>query len=292
MTAADPWLPATPDRFEQPLGVGISLKPQHFGEALACTAPDIWFEVHPENYVMAGGPKLAGLERVADRHPVSFHGVGASLGGPDPVAQDHIDRLLALMGRVEPVMVSEHAVWSSRDGTYLADLLPLPRTQAALDALVRGVDRLQSSIGRPIFLENPTNYLPVRSEMDEADFLLEVARRTGCGILLDVNNLYLTARNVVLDPYAYIRALSPAVVGEIHIAGHEADPVFGERLLIDSHGTEVSEQVWQLLDFALAHLGPVPVLLERDANIPPFSDLLSEADRARSAMERKERWNG
>jgi uncharacterized protein len=272
--------------FQQPVAAGVSLKPQHFAQATACSTPGIWYEVHPENYMMAGGPRLAGLEQVAARHPVSFHGVGASLGGTQLPDAGHIARLARLIQRVPPVMVSEHAVWSQYDGTYLADLLPLPRTQAAMAALIRGVDCLQTGIGRPILLENPSNYLPVHSEMDEVDFLVEVARRTGCGLLLDVNNLWLSACNVGLDPYAYICALPPGLVGEIHIAGHEADPRFGERLLIDSHGAEVANAVWQLLDVALEHLGHTPVLLERDVNVPAFADLVAEADRANAALKK------
>jgi uncharacterized protein len=266
------------------LEAGVSLKPQHFAEAAACARPGIWFEVHPENYWMAGGPRLAGLQQVAARHPVSFHGVGASLGGPDLPSDEHIARLLALIRRVDPVVVSEHAVWSRHAGDYFADLLPLPRTRVALATLVRGVDRYQAGIGRRILLENPSNYLPVHSEMDEVDFLLEVARRTGCGLLLDVNNLYLSARNVGIDPHAYIRALPPGLVGEIHIAGYQRDPQFGDRLLIDSHDSAVADEVWQLLDFALAHLGHTPVLLERDADIPAFDTLLQESSRANVAL--------
>jgi uncharacterized protein (UPF0276 family) len=271
--------------FQQSVAAGVSLKPQHFAEAANCSTPGIWFEVHPENYMMAGGPRLAGLERVAARHPVSFHGVGASLGGPDLPDPEHIARLVRLIERVPPVMVSEHAVWSRHDGAYLADLLPLPRTKEAMEALVRGVDSLQTGIGQAILLENPSNYLPVRSEMDEAVFLVEVAQRTGCGLLLDVNNLWLSSYNVGIDAGAYIRALPPALVGEVHIAGHEADTQFGERLLIDSHGSDVAEPVWDLLDVALAHLGPVPVLLERDAKVPPFSALIKEAGRANAALQ-------
>lgn len=276
---------ATAASFRQ-LAAGVSLKPQHFAEAAACDRTGVWFEVHPENYMMAGGPRLAGLEQVAARHPISFHGVGASLGGPDLPSVDHMARIAQLMRRVEPAVVSEHAVWSTHAGTYFADLLPLPRTSVALAALVRGVDSFQSGIGRRILLENPSNYLAVRSEMDEVDFLLEVARRSGCGLLLDVNNLYLSARNVGIDPHAYIRAIPPALVGEIHIAGFQADPQFGDRLLIDSHDSGVAAGVWQLLDFALAHLGHTPVLLERDANIPPFDTLLEESSRANLALQK------
>jgi uncharacterized protein (UPF0276 family) len=179
------------------------------------------------------------------------------------------------------VLVSEHATWSSYQGAYYADLLPLPRTAEIMANLVRGVTAYQEAIGRPILLENPSNYLPLSSEMDEVNFLMDVARASGCGILLDVNNLYVSANNTGLDPYAYIRALRPALVGEIHIAGHSVDPNLGETLLIDSHDSPVVSGVWQLLEFALAHLGHKPVLLERDAQIPPFADLMQEVIQAR-----------
>ncbi len=267
------------------LGAGVSLKPEHFADAAACDRPGIWFEIHPENYLMPGGPRLAGLERVAARHPVSFHGVGASLGGIARPCADHIARIAKLMRRIAPVVVSEHAAWSGHAGTYFADLLPLPRTGVELAALVRGVTTYQEGIDRQILLENPSNYLPVRSELDEVDFLLEVAKRSGCGLLLDINNLYLSACNVGIDTHAYIRALPPGLVGEIHVAGHRPDPQFGDRLLIDSHDDEVAAVVWELLDFALAHLGHVPVLLERDANVPPFQTLLNESMQAAHALD-------
>ncbi|MEX1031801.1 MAG: DUF692 domain-containing protein [Cellvibrionaceae bacterium] len=284
--------PATSRWFRQPVAAGVSLKPQHFAQAAACSTSGLWYEIHPENYMMAGGPRLAGLEQVAARHPISFHGVGASLGGAQLPDAAHIARLARLIQRVEPVMVSEHAVWSQHEGTYFADLLPLPRTKEAMANLIRGVDCMQTGIGRPILLENPSNYLAVHSEMDEADFLVEVAQRSGCGLLLDVNNLWLSACNVGIDPQAYIRALPPALVGEIHIAGHEADPQFGDRLLIDSHGAGVADAVWALLDTALAHLGPTPVLLERDINVPDFAELIGEAERANLALRNVSRRHG
>lgn len=236
--------------------------------------------------MMAGGPRLAGLERVAARHPISFYGVGASLGGSQLPDAAHLARLARLIQRVEPVMVSEHAVWSQHEGTYFADLLPLPRTEEAMASLIRGVDCMQTGIGRQILLENPSNYLSVHSEMDEAGFLVEVARRSGCGLLLDVNNLWLSACNVGTDPHTYIRALPPALVGEIHVAGHEEDPQFSDRLLIDSHGADVADSVWELLDTALAHRGPTPVLLERDLNVPDFAELIGEAERANIALQK------
>lgn len=263
------------------LDVGLGLKPEHFSEAGTVQASGLWFEVHPENYMMDGGPRLSGLAAIARDHPISLHGVGASLGGPEPPDQEHLKRVAGLVERLDPVLVSEHATWSTYQGAYYADLLPLPRTKEIMANLVRGVTSYQEAIGRPILLENPSNYLSVHSEMDEVDFLMEVAYVSGCGILLDVNNLFVSANNTGLDPYTYIRALRPGLVGEIHIAGHSVDPNLGEALLIDSHDAPVVSGVWQLLEFALAHLGHKPVLLERDAQVPPFADLLQEVKQAR-----------
>lgn len=272
-----------PRWFNRSVAGGLSLKPQHFDEAAQCRLDGIWFEVHPENYFMAGGPRLAGLHRVAERHPIALHGVGASLGSGAPNAE-YVAQLSKLVNQIQPVAVSQHAAWSSFNGVYFADLLPLPRTKDALQYLVEGVECVQEAIGRSILLENPANYLPVKSEMDEPDFLLEVARRTGCGLLLDVNNLYLSARNVGINPYQYILSLPAEMVGEIHVAGHKEDAQHGEKLLIDSHDSEVAEPVWALLSFALDHLGHVPLLLERDDNVPSFTSLLDELSLANNAL--------
>ena len=268
-------------------GAGIGLKQPYVEPALACTEPSVWFEVHTENYLVAGGPRLAQLRRVREAFPVSFHGVGASLGGPAPPESRHLAAVARLVEELEPVLVSEHAVWSRADGVWFADLLPLPRTGDALRRLVDGVDRYQEAIGRSILIENPTNYLPFTSEMDEPDFLNEVAARAGCGLVLDVNNVYLSARNCGIDPERYIEALAADRIGEIHVAGHEADGNYGEALLIDTHAAPVSEAVWTLLDVALAHLGPRPVLLERDGKLPPFEVLMQERRRAHSALSRQ-----
>ena len=269
------------------LGAGVGLKQPHVESALACPAPSLWFEVHTENFMVAGGPRLAQLRRVREAFPVSFHGVGASLGGPAPSDPRHLAAVRRLVEEFEPVLVSEHAVWSSANGVWFADLLPLPRTGDALRQLVEGVDRYQEAIGRSILIENPTNYLSFTSEMDEPDFLNEVAARTGCGLLLDVNNVYLSARNCGIDPRRYIAALTADRIGEIHVAGHEADENYGEALLIDTHAAPVSEAVWSLLDAALAHLGPRPVLLERDGKLPSFDSLLEERRRAQTALSRR-----
>lgn len=269
-----------------PRQAGISLKPQYFDDLDTLVEGALWFEVHPENYMVDGGPRLRGLLAAAARFPISLHGVGASLGGPDLPSDAHLRALQKLIDLVEPGSISEHATWSMANGEYFAELLPLTRTHESLKQLVRGVNHMQERLGRTILIENPTNYLPVVTEMDEAAFLVEVAARTGCGILLDINNLYLSANNCGIDAMDYISALPRQLVGEVHIAGHAADQNFGQQLLIDSHGAAVAEPVWDLLDRALAHLGPVPVLLERDANLPGFAELQSEAARINRALER------
>lgn len=275
------------------LGAGINLKPQHYDDALALQDLDLlkhlWFEVHTENYFVQGGPRIAYLHAIAEKFPLSFHGVGASLGSytkdTSPLTQNHLDQVAALVQHFNPILVSEHATWSTSQDAYFADLLPLPRTEQALTRLCNGIDRYQNAIGRKILIENPTNYLNFVADMDEADFLMEAVRRTGAGLLLDVNNLYLSAMNTGMDPLQYLKALDPDVVGEIHIAGFNADENVPDNLLIDSHGAPVDESVWGLLMTTLNLLGRKPVLLERDDNIPDFTDLLSEANRAQSYIE-------
>ena len=269
-----------------PTSAGVGLKQLYIESALALPEPSLWFEVHTENYMVAGGPRLAQLRRIRERFPVSFHGVGGSLGGPAPPEPRHLSAVKRLVDEFEPVLISEHAVWSSANGVWFAALLPLPRTAEAVRRLVDGVDRYQEAIGRRILIENPTNYLPFVSEMDEPEFLNEIAARSGCGLLLDVNNVYLSARNCGIDPERYIEDLSGDRVEEIHIAGYEADENLGETLLIDSHAAPVSEAVWRLLDFTLESLGPKPVLLERDGKLPPFEALMEERQRAEAMLSR------
>ncbi|MGB5200759.1 MAG: DUF692 domain-containing protein [Sedimenticolaceae bacterium] len=277
-----------------PAATGVSLKPEYFAEALALKPGEIWFEVHPENYMIGGGPRLEGLLSAAERFPISLHGVGASLGGPELPTAQHLKALRRLVDLVNPAAVSEHAVWSRTRWQYFADLLPLPRTRESLQKLVDGIDHFQNGIGRRILIENPSNYLPIKSEMDEPDFLVEVAKRTGCGLLFDVNNLYISANNCGMNTERYIESLPSDLVGEIHIAGHTPDERFGDALLIDSHAAMVSEPVWALLAFALRHLGPKPALIERDANLPPFAELMQEkqrCDRLQSAISLKDAAN-
>lgn len=278
-------------------GAGINLKPQHYDDALSLLTADskseaatsLWFEVHTENYFVSGGPRLHYLQAIADNFPLSFHGVAGSLGSfnerPANITRQHLRQVSALVQRFQPALVSEHATWSTSQKHYFADLLPLPRTQQALNCLCDGINRYQDAIGRTILIENPTNYLDFISEMDEPDFLMEAVRRTGAGLLLDVNNLYLSYFNTGLDPVSYLRALDPASVGEIHIAGFDADPNFPDELLIDSHAAPVAEAVWDLLSNALTILGPKPVLLERDDNVPVFSELMQERNRAQYLLD-------
>ncbi len=274
-----------------PAATGVSLKPEYFAGALALKPGETWFEVHPENYMIGGGPRLEGLLSAAERFPISLHGVGASLGGPELPTAQHLKALRRLVDLVNPAAVSEHAVWSRTRSQYFADLLPLPRTRESLQNLVDGIDHFQNGIGRRILIENPSNYLPIKSEMDEPDFLVEVAKRTGCGLLFDVNNLYISANNCGMNAERYIESLPSDLVGEIHIAGHTPDEHFGDALLIDSHAAAVSEPVWALLAFALRHLGTKPVLLERDANLPSFAELMREksrCDRLQSELSLKD----
>lgn len=259
-----------------PFPAGLGLKPEHFIQALETEVDGLWFEVHPENYVVQGGPRLAWLNAIRERRELSFHGVGASLGGLDEFDLQHIESLRSLISRFAPFQVSEHATFSAHKKRYHADLLPLPRTQEALTHLSDRVESFQSLIDHRILIENPTNYLPFACELDEPDFLVAVARRSGCGLLMDINNIWVSANNVGIDPHAYIRAIPGALVGEIHVAGHSEDPALGSAFLIDSHDTPVSDNVWGLLSFALQTWGSKPVLIERDGNIPSFNELLDE----------------
>ncbi len=269
---------------------GLSLKPQHFDAALESAAEGLWFEVHPENHMVDGGPRLAWLERIRARHPLSLHGVGASLGADADPDEHHLARLAALCARFEPALVSEHLAWSAWRGAYHADLLPLPRTRAVLDRLVRNVGRMQDALGRSIAIENPSHYLRFDAhEYDEVEFLAELARRSGCGLLLDVNNVHVGARNLGYDAAAVIDRVPGELVREIHLAGHSADPALGDALLIDSHDAPVAPAVWALYERLIARIGPTPTLIERDGNLPEFADLLAERMRAQDVLRLAER---
>ena len=242
------------------------------------TRPPVSFlEVHSENFFGDGGQPLRYLTRFREDYPVSSHGVGLSLGSADPVNPVHLQKLKRLVDLIEPTLVSEHLCWVGVDGRYLNDLLPLPYTEESLAHVVDQVDRVQSYLGRRILVENVSSYLQfVESTIPEWEFVREVARRAGCGILLDVNNIHVNAVNHGFDAHTFIDAIEPGSVGEIHLAGFQDT---GE-LLIDTHGDLVSDPVWQLYRHALARLGPVPTLIEWDIDIPPLEVLLGEAAKA------------
>jgi uncharacterized protein (UPF0276 family) len=260
---------------------GLALKPQHYADALAADGPGLWFEVHPENYMVAGGPRLAWLDAIRARHPVALHGVALSLAADAEPDSAHLARLATLVRRVEPWLVSEHLAWSAWRGAYFPDLLPFPRTSQSLARIAANVMRVQQALGRPIAIENPSHYLRLEDhEWDEIDFLSELARRTGCGLLLDVNNVFVSARNLGASAEAYIDAFPGKRVQEIHLAGHSVD----KALLIDSHDAPVAPQVWALYERLIARIGPRPTLIERDGNVPSFSSLLSERAHAQALM--------
>ena len=266
---------------QHPLTAGLGLKPQHYDEALHCAAPGVWWEVHPENYLADGGPRLAWLEAIRARHPVSLHGVSLSLAADAPPDAAHLARLTALARRVEPVLVSEHLAWSAWRGQYLPDLLPFPRSHAALRRIADNIARTQNALQRPIAIENPTHYVHIDGhEWAETDFLAELVRRTGCGLLLDINNVYISANNLGFGAQDYLNDFPLHAVAEIHLAGHHADPSHGNALLIDSHDQPVARPVWELYQSVIERIGPVPTLIERDDNLPDFAELLGERDRA------------
>jgi uncharacterized protein (UPF0276 family) len=261
-----------------PAKAGIGLRFQHHNAVLEC-APDVAFmEVHTENY-MGGGSPIRYLEAVRRDFPVSLHGVGASVGSADGLDAMHLDRIRQVAERIEPALMSEHIAWSMSSDTYLADLLPLPMTDEALVVVCRNVDQMQSTLKRTILVENPSTYLQFRhSTIPEWEFMAAVAARTGCGILCDVNNIYVSARNHGWEPSAYVAALPPAVIGEIHIAGHSVRKLAdGGTLRIDDHGSRVIGEVWSLFEEALRRFGPVPTLIEWDTNVPPLDVLVGEA---------------
>jgi uncharacterized protein len=270
-----------------PSRAGVGLKPKHVREVLE-TAPDIgWFEVHPENYMGAGGPPHHYLECVRERYPLSLHGVGLSLGGAGPLDRTHLARLKTLIDRYEPGLFSEHLAWSTHEGAYLGDLLPLPYTQETLTHVAAHVEEAQDALGRQILIENPSTYVRFNGEeMGEIEFLAALAKRTGCGLLLDVNNVYVCAVNHGHDAAGYIDAFPMEHVGEIHLAGSaESEDGHGQPLLVDSHDREVMREVWLLYAQAISRSGPAPTLIEWDSNIPPWAVLLAEARRAETVMQ-------
>lgn len=263
---------------------GLGFKPQHFSEALASPAVGLWFEVHAENYMVDGGPRLAMLEELRRERPVSIHGVGLSLGSASEPDPEHLGALKRLVDRFEPELVSEHLAWSRLDGRSYPDLLPLPRTHETLKHLSANICRVQDALGREILIENPSHYLPLQHhQWSETSFLRELARRTGCKLLIDVNNVAVGANNIGFDAAAWLAEIPARLVGEIHLAGHTLDA--GGQLLIDSHDAPISEGVWQLYESFIAAIGERPTLIERDGNVPAFAELLRERERAQTVLD-------
>lgn len=264
---------------------GIGLKFPHLPEILHSLPKVAWFEIHAENFMSDGGPTLKALEQVRDNYPVSIHGVGLSIGGHDSIDQNHLTRLKRLADWIEPGLVSEHLAWCRTDGVYLNDLLPLRYDRAALARTIDHVDQIQNALGRTILIENPSLYIDFAdAEYEEPDFLNEIAARTDCGLLLDINNVVVSASNLKFDPYQYLTSINMAVVKEVHLAGHHVRDL-GDRILrIDDHGAPVCEKTWHLYQQALLRSGPVPSLIEWDNNIPTLAALMAEAARADSQL--------
>lgn len=265
---------------------GIGFKTMHLHEALAADADGLWFEVHAENYMVDGGPRLAALVALGDRHPISLHGVGLSLASIEPPPIDHLVRLRRLIELIRPIAVSDHLAWQRWNGAHHSDFLPFPRTRDALSHAVDNVDRVQNVLGRAIMVENPSLYIDLPGhELSEAAFLTELCRRTACGLLLDVNNVFVSAHNLGFSPDAAIDAYPGDLVGEIHLAGHSRDADPASPLLIDSHGCAVADPVWTLYERLIARIGPRATLIERDDDVPEFSMLIAERDRAHRMLD-------
>ena len=264
---------------------GLTLKPLHFEEALACTADGLWFEIHPENYMVAGGPRLQWLDAIREKHPLSLHGVALSLAADAPPDGAHLRRLRALVDRTEAFLVSEHLAWSTWRGAYHPDLLPFPRTRAGLERIADNIDRTQTALSRAIAIENPSHYVRLdEHDYGEIEFLSTLSKRTGCGLLLDVNNVFVSARNLAYSAERYIDAFPGDRVTEIHLAGHTLDFALGEGLLIDSHDAPVAAEVWALYERLIARIGARPTLIERDGNVPGLDVLLRERGRAAAVL--------
>lgn len=278
----------TSNRFDcLPAAPGIGYKPQHFSDIQNNPGSVRWLEVHAENYMGDGGRPIAQLKHLSEKFAMSVHGVGLSIGGEGALNAEHLARLKHLVGWLKPASFSEHLAWSTHDSHFLNDLLPLPYTTQTLTRVASHIDQVQDTLGRTMLLENPSSYLAFdTSTWAETDFLRELGARTGCGMLLDVNNVFVSATNLGLDPRAYIDAFPLDQVGEIHLGGHDEDADdHGAPLLIDSHGAAIADPVWALLDYTLDRSGPRPVLVEWDNNVPDWPVLRAEAQRAHAALE-------
>lgn len=273
------------------LTAGLGLKPAHYAEALERADPGLWFEVHPENYLVDGGPRLAWLERMRSRHPLSLHSVALALAAPSLPDAGLLDCLARLVDRFEPALVSGHLAWNGWQANHLPDLLPVPRTSEVLDCIVANLGRVQDRLRRRVAIENPSHYLAFDAagthghHFGEVDFLATIAARSGCGLLIDLNNVHVGANNLGFDANAWVDAVPAGPIAELHLAGHSADPSLGTALLVDSHDEPVAPTVWALHRRLVERIGPRPTLVERDGNLPAFSVLLQERERAHQALQ-------
>lgn len=270
-----------------PARAGVGLKSEHFHQ-IVDSWPDLgFFEIHAENFMVDGGPFHHYLTRIREHYPLSIHGVGLSIGGETALDRDHLNRLAALIDRYQPQSFSEHLAWASHGEVFVNDLLPLAYTSQNLQRVCDHIDQVQSHLKRQMLLENPATYVEFStSSMAEADFISAVLQRTGCGLLLDVNNVFVTCTNHNRDPYVYIQSLPHSAVGEIHLAGFASErDADGAPLLIDNHGSPVAKAVWYLYEYALAQVGPVATLIERDNDIPSFDTLFAESQQAESLLQ-------
>ncbi len=266
--------------------VGVSLKSAHYQDIVLDQPSVAFFEAHAENYMVAGGAHRRYLDHIAANYPLSLHGVGMSLGSAERLDRDHLERFKVLVDTYKPVLVSEHLAWSVNNGRYLNDLLPLPYTKESLLIVVDNVKQMQDAIGQGILLENPSSYMSFKSSiMQEVDFLCEVADQAKCGLLLDVNNVYVSACNLGFDAKTYLDAMPAGLVGEIHLAGHAERNIDGASVLIDDHGSVICDDVWDLYAYVINRIGVKPTLVEWDNDIPSLSILMGEANKALSVME-------
>ena len=269
-----------------PAAAGIGLKPQHYLEILDSRPALGWFEVHAENYMGAGGPPHRYLTAIREHYPLSLHGVGLSLGSTGPLDRAHALRLKALVARYEPGLVSEHLAWTRHGQTHFNDLLPVPLTQEALDVMVAHVDETQEILGRSILIENPSVYVDIEgAEMSEPEFLVALAYRSGCGLLIDVNNVHVSCSNRGDDAEAWLDAIPGHLVGEVHLAGHATEMVDGTPLLIDDHGSPVVTDVFDLYRNFIENIDARPTLIEWDTDVPALDVLLAEAGRAQHCLD-------
>ena len=269
-----------------PAHAGVGFKPEHFRDILAAVQPIGFFEVHAENYMGAGGPPHAQLGALRERYALSVHGVGLSIGSMQPLNSDHLARLKVLCNRYKPESFSEHLAWSSHAGVYFNDLLPLPYTRQTLVRVAEHIDEVQTTLGRTMLLENPSHYIGIaESTIPEIDFLTEVAKRTGCGLLLDVNNVFVSAKNQGTDPLVYLEAFPLDRVREVHLGGHDEElDDAGGPLLIDTHASSVTDAVWTLYAHLIARTGPIPTLIEWDNNLPDWPTLRAQAIAAQNIL--------